>query len=502
MPTVWGNNKASQIFQSLRIKGGKWTVNADSTELTITHVPKQKIILTYVFSDKHDMDSLFTGETIYQPAVRFHFLTFFTNSVLFAVKDEAHPFSDCTINVKAIQQMRGTVVSSFGKPDQNGLLYLKNVRNEEVQNGILVSGDYRIAETVTKTGQRVTLAIRGNWAFKDEDLIQLIHHTIDQQRTFWNDFSQPTFLITVSPVQSENASSYSYTGTGLHNSFAVNATNGQLTTIENLAYLFHHELMHHWIGGKILNAADEELSYWFSEGFTDYFTRVNMRESGLIDEVKYLQLTDSILRAHYSDDRLGIHNDSIKVHFWDDSYIGKLPYNRGSLFALFLDGQLVKATGGKTNLKTVMQQLLIAANAASSGSKQFHRSWLEEEVKSLSGLEIGPWIDRYIIAGEPIPIALFNEVLPYPLAEEPCKVFGFGFSLEKDAGGKMKILEIYPGTGAAEADFRAGDIILGYDVYMQPESNSTIVVERDGKEISIAFHPYEWRKVPQFKHSF
>lgn len=499
VPSVWGSGQTSQIFQTLKVKGGKWVVNADSSAITISHAPRQKITLTYVFSDEHDTDTAFKGETIYLPAIRARFLTFFTNSVLFAVKDEGHPFSDCTINVKAIQQMHGSVASSFGKPDKNGLLYLKDVRNEEVQNGILVSGDYRITETVTKTGQRVTLAIRGKWAFNDEDLVDLIHHTIDQQRTFWNDFTQPTFLITVSPVTPENAFSLSYTGTGLHNSFAVNATNGQLTTTESLAYLFHHELMHHWIGGKIMNAADEELSYWFSEGFTDYFTRVNMRESGLIDESQYLQLTDSIFRAHYSDDRLGIHNDSIRVHFWDDSYIGKLPYNRGSLFALFLDAQISKATDGKANLKTVMQQLLIAANASSSGSKQFHRSWLEAEVKALSGLEIAPWIDRYIIAGEPIPITLFNEALPYPLTEKRCKVFGFGFSFEKDPSGKTKIQDIFPDTGAAEADFRVGDIILGYDVYMQPESDSRVIVERDGKEISIAFHPFEWRSVPQFE---
>lgn len=499
VPTVWGNSQASQIFQSLKVKGGKLAVSADSSEVTITHVPGQKIILTYVFWDENDLDSAFTGETIYQPAIRTRFLTFFTNSVLFAVKDEVHAYSDCTINVKEIERMRGSVVSSFGKPDKNGNLYLKNVRNEEVQNGILVSGDYRITETTTKTGQRVTLAIRGKWAFTDADLVQLIQSTIDQQRTFWNDFSQPTFLITVSPVQLQNENSYSYTGTGLHNSFAVNATNGALTTVENLAYLFHHELMHHWIGGTILNAEDEELSYWFSEGFTDYFTRVNMLESGVIDEAGYLQLTDSIFRSHYADKRMNYHNDSIRVHFWDDSYIGKLPYNRGSLFAMLLDVHIRKATDGKDNLKTVMQHLLLTAKSDPSGAKHFHRTWLEKEVKAVSGLDIAPWIDRYVIAGEPIPISLFNEALPQQLTEKRVKVFGFGFSLDKDESGAKKILEIFPETGAATADFKVGDIIRGYDVYMQPDSDSKVLVERDGKEIWVDFHPFEWRMVPQFE---
>lgn len=499
VPTIWGENRASEVFQSLKIKGGKLAVNADSTEVTITHAPGQKITLTYVFMDEYDMDSAFTNENYYNPAVRRNFLTFFTNSVLFAVKDAIHPYTDCTINVKAIERMHGTVVSSFGKPDKNGNLYLKNVRNEEVQNGILVSGDYRITETTTKTGQQVTLAIRGKWDFTDADLVQLIQSTIDQQRTFWNDFSQPTFLITVSPIQVVNDYGYSMSGTGLHHSFAVNATNGSFTTIESLAYLFNHELMHHWIGGTILNAADEELSYWFSEGFTDYFTRVNMLESGLIDQAGYLELTDSIFRSLYADKRINSHNDSIRVHFWDDSYIGKLPYNRGSLFALLLDAHIRKATDGKDDLKTVMQHLLATAKANESGAKQFHRSWLEKEVKSVSGLDIAPWIDRYIISGEPIPVSLFNEALPQQLTEKCCKVFGFGFSLELNDKGAKKVLEIFPDTGAAEADFKVGDIIRGYDVYMQPDFESRILVERNGQEIWIPFHPYEWRIVPQFE---
>lgn len=499
VPTIWGDNRASEVFKSLKIKGGKLSVSADSSEITIAHAPGQKIYLTYVFSDPNDLDSAFTDETIYEPAIRKDFLTFFTNSVLFAVKDEVHPYSDCTINVKAIERMHGAVVSSFGKPDKNGNLYLKNVRNEEVQNGILVSGDYRITETTTKTGQRVTLAIRGKWAFTDEELEQLIQSTIDQQRTFWNDFSQPTFLITVSPIQVQNDYGYSMSGTGLHHSFAVNATNGSFTTIGNLAYLFNHELMHHWIGGTILNAADEELSYWFSEGFTDYFTRVNMLESGLIDHAGYLELTDSIFRSHYADKRMNSHNDSIRVHFWDDSYIGKLPYNRGSLFALLLDAHIRKATDGKDGLKTVMQQLLAAAKANESGARQFHRNWLEKEVNSVSGLDIAPWIDRYIIAGEIIPMELYNEALPQKLTEKRCKVFGFGFSLELDDKGAKKILEVFPDTGAAEADFKPGDIIRGYDVYMQPDSESRILVDRNGQEIWIPFHPYEWRIVPQFE---
>ena len=56
---------------------------------------------------------------------------------------------------------------------------------------------------------------------------------------------------------------------------------------------FAHEHFHTWVGGKIRNDKQEELNYWWSEGFTDYYSRVlALRSGGLsiekfIDEQKY-----------------------------------------------------------------------------------------------------------------------------------------------------------------------------------------------------------------------
>ena len=44
--------------------------------------------------------------------------------------------------------------------------------------------------------------------------------------------------------------------------------------------LFAHEHFHSWTGGKIRNNEQEELNYWWTEGFTEYYSRVLALRSG------------------------------------------------------------------------------------------------------------------------------------------------------------------------------------------------------------------------------
>lgn len=502
VPKVWGLNSNWSQLRDVTVKGGRMKVSSDSLQLIITHSPKKKIELDYTVVNCVK-DSMADDREIYLPAIKASYMTAFTNSFLLAISDSVNPTTDCTIRFTSLPYDKlycsfsaGNLAAKDRESSVTRQIRLMNVRNAEVQNGIFVAGDYRITEATSKTGQKVALAIRGKWAFSDSELYSLIDRTMNQERLFWDDFSSPNFLITFTPTLSDHPMSQSYSGTGLHKSFAVSCTNNDRATVASLSYLFYHELMHNWIGNTILNAADEELSYWFSEGFTDYFTRVNMLASGEIDEKGYYQLIDSVFRSYYADDRLTLHNDSIKVHFWDDSYIGKIPYNRGSLFAMYLDCQIRMATSNKASLKTVMQEMLTEAIAA--GGKQFQRDWLQQEVRKQALLDITPWIDNHLISGQPITVEQYNQCLPRKLAEKQCKVFGFGFDYQKDENGDAKITVIRPETGASKADFKVGDIIRGYNVYMQPDSDSQVLVRRDGKDIWIDFHPYEWRMAPQF----
>lgn len=500
VPEVWGEHRKWEYLNIGKIKGAVAVISADSTRMTLFPGRNKKAEIHY--SVRGAVPGNPEQQQEYLPFVREQFLTVFAHSLFFSVEDSLRSTTDFTLTMSGIpEKYKGIVHSGFGTIYNNRPLKMYGIPNTDVQNTILVAGDYRIHEQLSATGLSVKLAVRGEWQFSDKVLLDLLVSTVDQQRNFWNDYSTKNYFVTLSPdATTDPADEYSYSakGTGLRHSFAVTSTNGKGTTLQRLGYMFHHELMHHWIGTTIRNAADEELSYWFSEGFTDYFTYSNMRESGVISDSGYYATLDSLMKQHYGNDRCSAPNTLIREQFFTDPYIGKLPYHRGALFALLLDARIRKANEDNS-LKTVMQHMLEEAKQSSGHYRVFERKWLEQEVIRLAGFSITDWIDMFIVAGKPIPPEVFNEFLEKRISEKECKVFGTGFSYEKNALGSYTITEVLSGSGAEEAGVRAGEQLTGYNIYGNTAVQSSLELIRDGETVPVGFYPFVVKKVPQFE---
>lgn len=483
-PHVWGIGSPDESIKILQVKNA--TYKEDSTGLTVSYRKNAKVRITYRLNNSVT-DSIPGRGQEYLPTIKPTYFTLFSNSGLIVLEDTTKSHFDFTINWKNYpKQYKLQPVTSFGK----GLSQqLRSATVEDVQNAIFVGGDYRLYEFINAHDQITTFAIRGKWNFDDQELDEVIKSTLEQQRKFWDDYSTKNYLITVSAGGYENEFEQSYTGTGLNNSFAVTAVCNSTTQPESLYYLFHHELMHHWIGHSIKNAADEELSYWFSEGFTDYFSRKNMYESGLIDKAAYLKIIDSVLAIHYTSPVMAAHNDSIKVHFWDDHRTyGKLPYNRGSIFAYYLDGKIQTLSKGKYDLKTVMRSMLSQTKAE---KKQFHWTWLQQEILALINYDISFDYNQYIIAGEPLPINELNRNLNNSLELRTVKVFAQGFTFEKDPeSGKTLVTSITKGSGAEGSGLQIGDVVKGYSLYGSVYTESEVTVQRGEELINLPFYAY------------
>lgn len=500
LPTNWGDRYQLSLFK-LDNQAGKgyqtYHYNSDSTEITFIHPGQTHLTIYYQINGKI-ADSIGNNDEIHHPQLNSHYFSAFSISILMAVKDVAHPLSRVHFDFKLPGGWKQKLYSTFGEKTQFNSPLLPN---SECQNLSFHAGDYRHYTVKTKTNQHLTMVIRGTWNFDETLLLQEVSGILDQQRRFWNDYSTRNFFIVMTPVLAPDEQSMGYSGTGLYNSFSIYAFNNAATTPQNLRYLFHHELMHHWIGYQIQNATDEELSYWFSEGFTDYFARMNMLDCGMLNEKQYYEVLDSVMQQHYGKDGNSLPNDSIRAHFWDDRFIGKLPYNRGSLFALYLDNRIQQKTNGKESLKTVMQQMLADLKVKHTVSQRpFNNNWLIQTVKEKSGIDITPLIEKYILEGEPIPIEQFNEVLARKLEMRPVRVFDMGFETEKSADKKKTLVtEIKPNSGASESNLQVGDQIIGYDLYRDPNRKGRVIVSRAGEELSIDFYPYKTVTIPQFK---
>lgn len=485
LPRVWGMDPHSDFLKIVNVENAQLAQN-DSV-LSVKYKKNTKVKITYRLINAVE-DSIPGRGQEYLPVIKPTYFTLFTNSgFLMPVPKEGsadnYNFSISWKNYP--EQYRSKPITSFG----NGLKQeLKSVPAEELLNGILVGGDYRLYHQVNDKKQATDFAIRGKWAFKDADMGTLVASVLSQQRKFWDDYSTKRYLITISAGGYENESEQSYTGTGLHNSFAVTAVCNNTTQVHSLNYLFHHELMHHWIGNQIKNGVDEELSYWFSEGFTDYFARKNMYESGLITKAEYNALLDSIFAIHYNNPLAGAPNDSIKPHFWDGSYYGKMPYNRGSIFAYYLDGKILQLSGWKYDLKTVMRIML---SQTADEKRQFDWHWMQQEIQKLVNYDITPDIRKYILNGEPISIETWNETYPDQLELKPVRVFAPGFMSEKDTEtGKTFVTGVEKNSGIEAGGLKVGDQIITYSIYWNTYEQSDLTIIRDGKEMILPFYAY------------
>jgi predicted metalloprotease with PDZ domain len=331
--------------------------------------------------------------------------------------------------------------NSFG-PDlsQNALLNLP-----ELSQAIFVGGDFR-RYSYEIHGKTAYFLTRGTWQkFSDDDLKNMLGKIFEGHRAFWNDFSDTIYSVTFLPIDGvpwgEKGGSMSYGGSGLTNSFLSFATNHAGLELDAMRYIFVHELMHHWIGGHIENK-DEEKQYWFSEGFTEYFTLKNSLRYDFIGVDQFLkQFNDDFVFPHYHSEMKTMPNDSMNyAHFWSgDKRWEKLPYQRGCLYAFFLDNSIRKRSNGAQNLDNLMRDIL--ADCVKNPSLKLSNDYFAKKIRPIVGKKGVRDFKKYIEHGKLIDFSKTD--LPEGLAVE-IKDVKMNFGPSKDIITKTEIYKNIP----------------------------------------------------------
>jgi predicted metalloprotease with PDZ domain len=125
--------------------------------------------------------------------------------------------------------------------------------------------------------------------------------------------------------------------------------------------LFHHELMHNWIGCKIRNGGqpnDMQMA-WFSEGFTEYFALKNMLKGGFVTTEQYMdRLNDRFFDGLYHSPKREAPNHAVADSFFIAHDFERLPYLRGCVFAFFLDNAIKAGSNDRRDLHDLMLDML------------------------------------------------------------------------------------------------------------------------------------------------
>ena len=316
----------------------------------IVHRPGERVALRYRLHQIPEGDLHVRWGTTYLPIIRpghFEWIGWTTWVV---------PYDDQTrvkVRVRFVDLPADwTFASSFGL-DRTGVAFEGDLVH--FRESLFVGGDFRLL-TRPARGGRVVIAVRGRWPFGDDALADRAQTIVDGTRAFWHDDTQPDFLITLMPIAGPQAA-LSRGGTGLSRSFAAWTT--PVDSLDELDALFTHEYFHTWNPSDLGTPVEPEaLEYWFTEGFTDYYTqqlRLRWRMTTLGD---YAAAFDDVLKslAHLKENTLP--NAEIGARFFSEGRtIGKLPYWRGMLLAARWDAVIRASSHGARSLDDAMRAL-------------------------------------------------------------------------------------------------------------------------------------------------
>ena len=321
---AWGQDS---LFNSLRdiklMTKGKIRIQRDSNKIIIEHDPALKRLeLSYVLVQ--DYPGPTTSRMVYRPLIQPEYFQVFGQH-LFLLPETAVNKGAFDLSIFwNVPEENFSLQNSFGNHKRKQTI--SEIEQEELNSSVFVGGDFRIYDMELE-GNEVAFAIRDTWeTFNDSAMVELLKTTIRAQREFWNDHSQPYFSVTMIPIYEQYGSSWQ--GTGLTNSFALAASNNEHLEFEGLVYLLNHELQHNWIGLKIKNENEEE-QYWFSEGFTDYYTLKNITVNRIsdLDEKYFIREFNTKLKNLNSSPVVASLNSEINYdNFWKDRNYSKLPY--------------------------------------------------------------------------------------------------------------------------------------------------------------------------------
>lgn len=379
------------------------TKEPDSNRFVVRHLPGKRVRVRYEVLDLQDSSTLFYQYCCYKPILKPNYFHLQTGHLLAAPEDYwSDPEDRQLVQLRWVNFPRDWVLhNSFGL-DRSQTVALTNT---QFSVGVFVGGDFRRFEFRVKD-QPVYLLTRGAWSqFSDDTLVDLLRRTVEGHRAFWNDYSDTIYTITFIPIHdapwTEHSKATSVGGSGLTNSFLSFATDNPGVNFDLIRYIWVHELMHHWIGTHIQNA-DEERQYWFSEGFTEYFTLKNSLRYGLISTEGFLEGLNNFSLEHYNSKLKAMPNDSLTYeHFWNGGKDWeKLPYRRGCLFAFYLDNLIRAKSKGGQNLDQMMRQIL--AEVRKNPNQKLDHPFFIRMLREYGGKSAVKDFQQFIALGKPI----------------------------------------------------------------------------------------------------
>jgi predicted metalloprotease with PDZ domain len=356
----------------------------------------------------------------------------------------------------------GTFASTYGDGQEDGMAKLRMRASPlELRSAVYLGGDFRVHRRDIE-GRPLVVAMRGTWQFDDAKFVDATAAVVRAERGFWNDFAFPHYLVSLIPNRQPRGVTG---GTGLRNSFAMHASKDFAVPGPEFDHLIAHEHLHTWIPRRIgTMGGHEALRYWFSEGFTDYFTHRLLLASGLWTLDDYAKALNGVIARYENSLARNATNAVVAEEFWSNPLAQRIPYFRGELLALRWSGALA-ARGA--SLEKTLRKLRRETDSTREEAAARPEDLATNRLVSALRENLGPAVDRDVAAfvdgGETIPVA--SDFLGPCFHGEPVSRPRFELGFDFPTREKRKVAHVVPGSAAEKAGLRDGMILAGWSIF-------------------------------------
>ena len=312
------------------------------------------------------------------------------------------------------------------------------------------------------SGARLRVATRGSWRFTPEAFAGMVEKIVRTENDLWGGPARP-FVVPLAPLGGGEAG-YSFSGTGRTDAFSVAAT--PAFEISNGARLLAHEYLHVWFPSELGGAPeqDEQLTYWFGEGFTDFYAAHVLLRAGFWSLSEYIDDLNFTLKRYGTSPARNATAADVLRSFWTDRAVEKIPYDQGHLLAHLLAYRARKASEGRTGLHDVLRlQYTRAQRNVAEGRRIPGATLFPALFRETTGLDITPDLARYVEGGQQImlPADLFGDCFTISTITQP--EFHRGFDIDATEKAGNIIAGVNPEGPAHAAGMRNGMQLIGRD---------------------------------------
>lgn len=285
-----------------------------------------------------------------------------------------------------------------------------------------------------------------------------------------------------------------------------------------------HEYFHTWnvkrirpqpLGPFDLGRAQHTTDLWIAEGLTEYYTWYALRRSGVVSPKDYLTFLGRYVdRLHDMPGRASMTLREASWETWNQSFwvarhsaeetnaLNRFVdyYTKGALVGALLDIEMLAATRGRRGVADVFRALWKTHGEAQG----FPQGAFEDHVRRLAGPEVARRLEQWVGTTRPVDYAsTFARAglafrLEPPTREEDAhkrrrKILGaYGMEID-DAGPFPTLVNVVPGSPAAQGGLQKGDTLLAADgERLARDAWGRLLKERaPGTPVEVAFFRYE-----------